>query len=124
MADPKMTSEDIGWTLLFMFVFLVSLIGCISVAIIYVIPNFLEYPNVLPRKRNDGIIEFGVIALAFLFGTLLFPVLFCYLSRDFVSNKTRKRWQLQFENGSHKIPIISRFGGKYFLKIMIANGDK
>ena len=124
MPNYKMTSEDIGWALLFMFIFLVSLVGCISVAIFYLIPSFLEYPNVLPRKENDGIIEFGVIALSFLSGALLFPALFCYLSRNFVSNETRKRWELQFENGSHKLPKVYRIGGKCFLKIMrTSNND-
>ena len=116
-----MTKVDFAWSFTFLFIMLASFIGCMSVAIFYLIPVSLDYPNVLPRAGNDRLIEFIIVITSLAIGLVLPVLIFCYISRRYVDITTYNRWVLQLENGKQKLPKLYRKLGSYLVKQMKPN---
>jgi hypothetical protein len=116
MTNPKMTKEDLSWIHVFLGIFFTSFIASIFIAIGYLVPLTLDYPNSLPRQGNDGLIEFAIVFVFFTIGIFLPIVIICLISRKHISLETYNRWACQFESGKDNVPKLTRWLGSYILK--------
>ncbi len=121
MTNPKITKEDLAWIFVFLGIFFTSFMASISLAIGYLIPIILDYPNTLPRQGNDGLVEFVIIFVSFTIGLFLPIVIICLISRKHISLETYNRWACQFENGKDNVPKLTRWLGSYIPKKMKPN---
>ena len=122
MTNPGMSKSDVGWSLMFLGIFFSSVIVFILIAIFFLIPNALDYPNTLPRRGNDGVIEFVIVSVSTTIGLFLPIFIICYISRKYVDIETYNRWVLQFENGKSRLPRLTRWLGNILMQKMKPSG--
>ena len=104
MTSPKMTANDIGWTLLFITLFLPLTLGGMFVAGAYIAPTVLGSPNSVPRYGFEMFIELGLLFGGMIFGMCTAVIIFSFLTRNFLSRESHQRWVLQLKENEHGLP--------------------
>ena len=125
MPIPKMTASDIGWIILFMALFLPSMAIGMFVFAAYLTPAVLGSPNSVPREGVEMLVEFVLLFSGMALGMIVAVLIFCRLTRHFLSSSSYERWILQFENGAVHLPLppIQLALGRYLMKFIKPKGQ-
>lgn len=116
MPKPQMTASDVGWTLLFMALFLPLTASTMLAAATLLTPAVLGSPNSMPRHGAEQFVEAAFLFGGMAFGMCLAITIFAILARHFLSKESYQRWVLQFENGAPKLSPLHRGLGYFLLK--------
>jgi|WetSurMetagenome_2_1015567.scaffolds.fasta_scaffold367786_1 hypothetical protein len=105
MPNPRMTTSDVAWSVLFMAIFMPLMIGSV-IALFTLGGPALASPSSLVLKL------FGMVAVmvTILLVGLLSLWLFGLLTRRFLSTTSYERWHRQVESGSERVlPLLTTF---------------
>ena len=118
MANPRLAQSDIGWCLLFIALFLPLMGGSMFIGAAYLTPAVLGTPNSVPRQGVEKLVEFGFLFGSMAFGMCIAIIIFCFLTRQYLSVESYERWVRQFESGATKFSRAQLALGRYLLKRM------
>jgi Ni,Fe-hydrogenase I cytochrome b subunit len=112
-----MTLSDVAWSLVFLALLIVCMVGGMFAGAAYVTPAVLGSANVLPRQGFAKLVEVVGLFGGMAGGIGLALLVICLISRRFISLATHQRWTAQLENGAPALnPLglkLSRFLMKY-----------
>jgi len=123
MPNPKITASDIGWMVLFMVLFLLSVVGGMLIFSAYLTPAVLGTPNSVPRVGLEKLVEFVLLfgGMALSMGAAL--LVFCLLARRFLSSSSYERWALQLENGADRFHPIQLSVARHVMNFIKPGGQ-
>lgn len=123
MPNPETTASDIGWMVLFMMLFLFSVVAGMFIFSAYLTPVVLGSPDSVPRTGLEKLVEFALLFGGLAFGMCAALLAFCLLARRFLGSSSYERWTLQLENGADRFHPIQLSVARHVMNFIKPRGQ-